>query len=110
MEVVDILKHFGFKKQTKKFMEEASELHEALIEYRLFKEEVADAIMDGSLLPEDADILNKLRFNVITETADVLLLVNQFLGELDISDEEIGDEMNYKFRRTIDKYEIGRED
>ena len=26
------------------------------------------------------------------------------------SDEEVNDEMTYKFRRTVDKYEIGRED
>ena len=110
MEVVDILKHFGFKKQTKKFMEEAGELHEALIEYRLFKEEYADAIMDGTITIEDADRLEKLRFNVVTETADVLLLINQFLGELEITDSEVNEEMNYKFRRTVEKYEIGRED
>ena len=110
MEVKDILKHFGFKKQTKKFMEEAGELHEALIEYRLFKEEYADAIIDGTITIEDAEKLEKLRFNVVTETADVLLLINQFLGELEITDSEVNDEMNYKFRRTVEKYEIGRED
>ena len=110
MEVKDILKHFGFKKQTKKLMEEAGELHEALIEYRLFKEEYADAIIDGTITIEDAEKLEKLRFNVVTETADVLLLINQFLGELEITDSEVNDEMNYKFRRTVEKYEIGRED
>ena len=91
-------------------MEEAGELHEALIEYRLFKEEYADAIIDGTITIEDAEKLEKLRFNVVTETADVLLLINQFLGELEITDSEVNDEMNYKFRRTVEKYEIGRED
>lgn len=107
---IDILKHFGFKKQTRKFMEEACELHEALIEYRLFKEEVADAIMDGSLLPDDAEKLNKLRFNVMSEIADNSLLLDQFLSEIECTPEEFDHEREYKFRRTIDKYEIGRED
>lgn len=110
MEVVDILKHFGFKKQTKKFMEEAGELHEALIEYRIAKQELNDAIMDGTLSEEDAKKLNKLRFHVVSETADVILLLNQFIGELEISDDEIENEVSYKFRRTVEKYEINRED
>lgn len=110
MEPIDILKHFGFKKQTKKFMEEAGELHEALIEYRLAKQELDNAIMDGTLSEEDAEKLNKLRFHVVSETADVILLLNQFIGELEIGDDEISDEVSYKFRRTVDKYGIARED
>lgn len=81
MKEIEIINHYGYRHQIRKFEEEQYELIEALFE-------------------EDKD-------HITEEIADCLLLINQFKSFYQIKDKDIQEVYNYKLarqeRRMVDE-------
>lgn len=87
-----VISKFGLENQIKKFSEESYELQEALIKANL---------------QMNMNNIDELRENIISEIADVLFLLIQFIDYFNIKDLDVLDKLVYKSERTLDRMEEG---
>lgn len=108
-EYLDIINHFGLRRQMKKLNEECYEFLESVDNYE-------DAIMDMETndyyTVEEVKIF---RNHMVEEMGDVLLLLTQFIARYGIGKDELDIWMDYKLERTkqrisTDYYEKGEDD
>lgn len=99
---LNIIEHFGYRKQMKKLHEEVFELNEAIDAYEDY---LAFGRPADDTISENIRIL--LRDAIVNEMADVLTLCTQFIGKYDICSEEINSAMDFKLTRTEDRIETG---
>lgn len=104
MKIKAIINYFGLNTQKKKFLEESGELFEAITEYQM---------MCRRLEGKPPAIVNKeienYRKHIIEESADVIILISQFLSLLEVDEEELTAFINYKVERTGRRYGLFRE-
>ena len=94
-ELLKIIKHYGITPQLKYFQSEVFELNEAIIQY-----EMAYGDMCYS---EEA--MNGQRQHIAEEIADVMVMLEQFRIYYGINIGEVGEIMNYKIKRQIERIE-----
>ena len=85
-DLLKIINHFGSKTQRKKLCEEFMELQDELFYIYDFGDD---------------------KENLLSEVADVLILVLQFAYEYGYDNEEIVKQMKYKIKRTLERIENG---
>ena len=92
-ELLKIINHYGIKPQLKYFQSEVFELNEAIIqrEYPAFRKN------------EDLELLEKK--HIVEEIADVMVMLEQFRIYYGINTGEVGEIMNYKIKRQIERIE-----
>ncbi len=87
-----ILENYGIRHQLKKFNEESFELVEACI--------ISNTI---DYYSNEETIMQK--HNILTEVADVQVMLEQIKLYYNISDEEVKEEMDFKVNRQIKRIE-----
>ena len=85
-DLLEIFEHFGSKTQRKKLCEEFMELQDELFYIYDFGDD---------------------RENLISEIADMLVLILQFAYEYGYDNEDIIKQMKYKIKRTLERIESG---
>lgn len=91
--LLEIIKHFGIKNQQKKLTEEIHELNEAITTYEVLDDYI------GSYADE--------KHHIAEELADCYVLLNQIKTYYDISSSQIGDIMDEKTERTLERIKEG---
>jgi len=91
--VLKIINHYGVLPQLKYFQSEVFELNEAIIRY--------ENIPDGVLKPTK----DKYKEHIAEETADVMVMLEQFKLYYDISSEDITSIFCEKVERQLERIE-----
>ena len=92
---LDIINHFGYRKQMKKLNEECYEFLEAV-----------DIYEDAWLEQDDKEPYYTVgemaifRDHIIEEMGDMLILLTEFIAKYDIEKEELDKVMDFKLDRT----------
>lgn len=81
--LLKIINHYGAIEQRKKLCEEFMELQDELYSTYVLQEDYSD--------------------NLLSEIADVLVLIFQFIVEYGFEAYQIEEEMNYKIQRQLDR-------
>lgn len=94
-ELLKIINHYGVSKQLKYFQTEVFELNEAIIQYEVAYGDIcySEEAMKGQ------------RQHIAEEIADVMVMLEQFRIYYGINTGEVGEIMNYKIKRQIERIE-----
>ena len=94
---LDILNHFGYRAQMKKLSEECYEFLEAVDNYE-------DLLLFGVGNHHEEKLAREF---VIEEMADMLILLTQFIGKYEITQDELNAYMDAKLERTLARLDVG---
>ena len=89
---LEIIKHWGVRKQLKHFNSEVFELNEAILDYE------NDKTNNEELIQND-------REHIVEEISDCLLMLKQFIELYEIEEKEIMQVIDFKLDRTLKKVE-----
>ena len=94
-ELLKIIKYYGINPQLKYFQSEIFELNEAIIQYEMAYGDMcySEEAMKGQ------------RQHIAEEIADVMVMLEQFRIYYGINTGEVGEIMNYKIKRQIERIE-----
>lgn len=91
---LEIIKHYGVRKQLKYFQTEIYELIEAILSYEDRKK------LTYSIDDTFKEVLKK---DIAEEIADVQVMLNQFKAFYGIKDEDVEEVMKYKIDRQLER-------
>ena len=86
-DLLKIIEHFGINNQQRKLHEELFELNEAITIYEQGNNQSCD--------------------DIVEEIADVCVILRQFMGIYNITQDEISEKMANKINRTLERIESG---
>ena len=96
-DLLTIIKHYGIENQLKYIHSEYFELDEAILDYEQAGFDFSD---------EDCKNIEKeYKNHIIEELADIMVMLEQFRIYYGISLGEVGEIMNYKIKRQIERIE-----
>ena len=108
-ELLEIINHYGIKKQLKYFQSEIFELNEAVIQYEERKRNPIDIILN-SLEPIFASLNNRKAVSstnaIKEEIADVMVMLKQMQLYYNISDADVKEVMKFKVDRQIERINL----
>lgn len=94
---LDIMEHFGYRAQMKKFAEESFEFLEAVDNYE-------DLLLFGVGNHHEEELARDF---VVEEMGDVLILLTEFIAKYEIGQDELNKHMDYKLARTLKRIDEG---
>ena len=94
MNELEIIKHYGVRKQLKYFQTEIYELIEAILSYE--DQEKLTCFLEGT-------IKEIFKQHIAEEIADVQVMLNQFKAFYGIKDEDVEEVMKYKIDRQLER-------
>lgn len=105
-DLLNIINHYGIRKQLKYFQSEIYELNEAVLEYENFMEYKPKGFVYMTVDGKDYSLKEYqelLKSHIAEEISDVMVMLKQFQYYYGIDDKEIKNIMEYKINRQLDR-------
>lgn len=91
--ILEIINHYGIRKQLKYFQSEIFELNEAIIDFENYED----------LVDIEIDTKEHLKNHITEEIADVMVMLKQMQLYYNISDADVKEVMKFKVDRQIER-------